>query len=93
MKKLLLIALAAMGLLLVPVQRSDAQITIGVGGVGFGYPGYRSGYYPYGSGYGYGNYPYGSYRPYRSNSYYSGRSYYNGHRYNRRHRHNHYYRY
>ena len=89
MKKLLLIALAAMGLLLVPVQRSDAQITIGVGGVGFGYPGYRYGYY--GSGY----YPYGYYRPYRSYSYYSGPSYYwsNGHRYYRHHRHHHYYRY
>ncbi len=68
MKKLLFIVLAAMGLLLVPVQRSDAQITVGVGGVGvgFGYPGYRYGYY--GSGY----YPYGYYRPYRSYSYYSG---------------------
>jgi hypothetical protein len=90
MKKLLLIALAAMGLLLVPVQRSDAQITIGVGGVGvgFGYPGYRYGYYPYASGY----YPYGYYRPY---SYYSGPTYYwsNGHRYYRHHRHHHYYRY
>lgn len=92
MKKLLLIALAAMGLLLVPVQRSDAQISVGVGGVGvgFGYPGYRYGYYPYGSGY----YPYGYYRP--NYSYYSGPTYYwsNGHRYYRHHRHNHhYYRY
>src|SRR6266704_1131608 len=86
MKKLLFIALAAMGLLLVPVQRSDAQITIGVGGVGYGYPGYRYGYYPYGySGY-YRSYPY---------QYYSGPSYYwsNGHRYYRHHRHHHYYRY
>ncbi len=39
MKKLLFIALVATGLLFVPVQRSDAQITVGVGGVGFGYPG------------------------------------------------------
>jgi hypothetical protein len=89
MKKLLFIALAAMGLLLVPAQRSDAQITVGVGGVGvgYGYPGYRYGGYPY-SGYS------GYYRPNRSYSYYSGPSYYNGHRYNRHHRHNHhYYRY
>jgi len=90
MKKLLFIALAAMGLLLVPVQRSDAQITVGVGGVGggFGYPAYRYGYY--GSGY----YPYGYYRPYPYYSYYSGPTYYwsNGHRYYRHHRH-HYYRY
>ena len=91
MKKLLFIALVATGLLLVPVQRSDAQVTVGVGGVGigFGYPGYRYGYY--GSGY----YPYGYYRPYPYYSYYSGPSYYwsNGHRYYRHHRHHHYYRY
>ena len=93
MKKLLLIALVAIGSLFVPVQRSDAQITVGVGGVGigFGYPGYRYGYYP--SGYGY--YPYGYYRPYPYHSYYSGPSYYwsNGHRYYRHHHHHHYYRY
>ena len=42
MKKLLFIALVATGLLFVPVQRSNAQITVGVGGVGVGvgYPGY-----------------------------------------------------
>jgi hypothetical protein len=84
MKKLLFITLVATGLLLVPVQRSDAQITIGVGGVGvgFGYPAYRYGYYPY-----------GYYRPYPYYGYYSGRSYYNGHRYYRHHRHHHYYQY
>jgi hypothetical protein len=91
MKKLLFVALVATGLLLVPVQRSDAQVTVGVGGVGvgFGYPGYRYGYYPYSSGY----YPYGYYRPYTNYGYYSGRSYYNGHRYYRHHRHHYYYQY
>jgi hypothetical protein len=91
MKKLLFIVVVATGLLCVPVQRSDAQITVGVGGVGvgFGYPGYRYGYYPYSSGY----YPYGYYRPYPYYGYYSGRSYYNGHRYYRHHRHHNYYRY
>ena len=49
MKRLLLIALVASGLAFVPVQRSDAQISVGIG-----YPGY-----------GYGYYPYGYYRPYR----------------------------
>jgi len=54
MKKLLLIALVASGLAFVPVQKSDAQISVGIGpvGVGVGYPGY------------YGYYPYGYYRPY-----------------------------
>ena len=86
MKKLLFIALVATGLLLVPVQRSNAQVTVGVGGVGIGvgYPGY-----------GYGYYPYGYYRPYPYYGYYYGPSYYwyNGHRYYRHYRHHHYYRY
>ena len=43
MKKLLLIALVASGLAFVPAQRSDAQISVGIG-----YPGYGYGYYPYG---------------------------------------------
>ena len=78
MKKLLLIALMASGLAFVPVQRSDAQVSVGIG---VGYPGY------------YGYYPYGYYRPYPYYGYYSGPSYYwyNGHRYYRHHRH-HYYR-
>jgi hypothetical protein len=78
MKKLLLIALVASGLAFVPVQRSDAQVSVGIG---VGYPGY------------YGYYPYGYYRPYPYYGYYSGPSYYwyNGHRYYRHHRH-HYYR-
>jgi hypothetical protein len=60
MKKLLLIALVASGLTFVPVQRSDAQISVGIG-----YPAY-----------GYGYYPYGYYRPYPYYGYYSGPSYY-----------------
>jgi hypothetical protein len=44
MKKLLLIALVASGLAFVPVQRSDAQVSVGIG---VGYRGYY-GYYPYG---------------------------------------------
>jgi hypothetical protein len=43
MKRLLLIALVATGLAFVPVQRYDAQISVGIG-----YPGYGHGYYPYG---------------------------------------------
>src|SRR5206468_6433507 len=64
MKKLLLIGLAVSGLAFVPCQRADAQVTIGVPGVGlsFGFPG---GYYAYPTRYNY--YPYGYYRrPYYS---------------------------
>jgi hypothetical protein len=61
------------GLAFVPAQRSDAQVSVGIGGVGigFGYPGYRYGYYnsyPYGYSY----YPYGYYRPYRYYGYSTG---------------------
>ena len=90
MRKLLFIALVAIGCAFVPIQQSGAQITVGIGGggVGVGYPGYRYGYSPYG-GYGYG-YPNSYYRP--SYSYYSGRSYY--HRTNKYYRHHrHHYRY
>src|SRR6266567_1702460 len=95
MKKLLLIALVVSGWAFVPVQRSDAQISVGIGGVGigFGYPGYGYSSYGYGyPGYGYGYYPYGYYRSYPYYSYYTGPSYYwsGGRRYYR-HRH-HYYR-
>jgi hypothetical protein len=90
MKKLLFIALVAVGCAFVPIQQSGAQVTVGIGGVGVGvgYPGYRYGYYPYG-GYGYGS-PYSYYRP--SYSYYSGPSYYyRTNKYYRHHRHH--YRY
>src|SRR5882724_13570645 len=95
MKKLLLIGLAVSGLALVPWQRADAQVNIGVPGVGlsFGFPG---GYYAYPTRYNY--YPYGYYRrPYYSYSqpysYYSGNRYssYNGRR--AYHRHRYHYRY
>jgi len=48
-KKLLLIGSVAGLLAFVPVQRSDAGVSVGIG---IGYPGY------------YGYYPYGYYRPY-----------------------------
>lgn len=86
MKRLLLIALMAGGLAFVPAQRSEAQVSVGVG-FAPSY-GYRS--YPYGYGYN----PYGY--PYRYYGYSSGPSYYwsNGHRVYRHHRyHHHYYRY
>jgi hypothetical protein len=88
MKRLLLIALMVGGLAFVPAQRSDAQVSVGIGV----YPGYRYSYY--GSpGYGYGYYPYGYYRPNRYYGYYN-RTYYSGHRYYRHHRYHHnYYRY
>ena len=90
MKRFLLIALMAGGLAFVPAQRSDAQVSVGIG---VGYPGYRYSYYGY-PGYGYGYYPYGYYRPYRYYGYYNGRTYYNRHRYYRHHRYHHnYYRY
>jgi hypothetical protein len=94
MKKLLLIGLVAGGLAFVPVQRSDAQIFIGIPGIlgigtgpgaHYGYPHFEYGYYPYG-------YYYRS--PYYG--YYGGPSYYwhHGHRvYYRHHRHHYYHRY
>ena len=57
MKKLLLIGLAVGGLVFVTGERADAQITAGlpgVGGLSFGFPGYR---YAYPTRYNY--YPYG----------------------------------
>jgi len=101
MKKLLLIALVVTGLAFVPVQRSDAQVSVGIGGIGvgfsggdYGYPGY-AGYYPYRY---YRPYYYSQPYPYSyyTGSYYTGPSYYwyNGHRVYRHHRHHNYrYRY
>src|SRR6516225_1232170 len=92
MKKLLLIALVASGLAFVPVQRSDAQIFIGLPGIVgigigpgayYGYPYYGYGYYPHGYYY-YRSYPY--YRYYGGPSYYwshGHRVYYHHHYYHR----------
>src|SRR4029077_14431232 len=84
MKKLLLIAVVAGGLMVAGTTRSDAQVYVSIG---FG-PGYY-GYYPYGS-----YYPYRYYaRPYYR-SYYRPYYRYGGHRYYRNHhRHPDYYRY
>ena len=74
-KKLLLAALVAGGIAFVPVPRSDAGVSVGIG---FGFPvGYYG--YPY-YGY-YGAYPYPYYRPYPY-GYYVGPSFYwsGGHR-------------
>ena len=98
MKKLLLIGLAAGGLAFIAGERVDAQITAGlpgVGGLSFGFPGYR---YAYPTRYNY--YPYGYYqRPYYSYAqpysyYYSGARYsrYYGHRTSHRHYRHHRYR-
>ena len=82
MKKLLLIALVAIGFAFVPVHSSDAQIYVGIpgiAGIGIGYPG---GYY-YGYPRYYGYYPYGyhGYYPYRSYYWHNGhRVYYRHHR-------------
>src|SRR6266480_5147964 len=92
MKKLLLIALVVSGFAFVPVQRSDAQVSVGIG---FGYPAYRYHSYGYGyPGYGYGYYPYGYYQSYPSYGYYTGPSYYwsGGRRVYYRHHRHHYYR-
>ena len=66
-KKLLLIGSVAGLLAFVPVQRSDAGVSVGIG---IGFPGY------------YGYYPYGYYRPYPYYGYYwhGGHRYYYRHR-------------
>jgi hypothetical protein len=90
-KKFFLVAFVVSGLAFVPVQRSDAQIEIGIPGIWpspggpRGYPHFQYGYYPHG-GYYYQQPDYGYYgRP----SYYS----HHGHRvYSRHHRHHYYHR-
>jgi hypothetical protein len=77
MRKLLLIAIVAGGLMVAGTTRSDAQVYFSIG---FG-PGYY-GYYPY------GYYPYSYYRPYYRPYYW-----YGGHRYYRTHRYPYHYRY
>jgi len=88
MKKLLLIAMVTGGLVLIPAQRSDAQVFVrsGVEGLSFGFPG---GYYGYPRYLNY--YPYGySMRPYvnYSQSYYYGpaRTRYSARTHRRQHR-------
>jgi hypothetical protein len=76
MRKLLLIAVVAGGLMVAGTTRSDAQVYFSIG---FG-PGYY-GYYPYGY-----YYPYSYYRPYYRPYYW-----YGGHRYYRHHHHHPYY--
>ena len=57
MKKLFFVAFLVSGLAFVPVQRSDAQIEIGIPGIGtgpgvnHGYPHFEYGYYPRGGYY------------------------------------------
>ena len=81
MRKLLLIAVVAGGLMVAGTTRSDAQVLFSIG---FG-PGYY-GYYPY------GYYPYSYYRPYYR-SYYRPYYWYGGHRhYRNHHRYPYYYR-
>ena len=77
MKKLLLIAVVAGGLMVAGATRSDAQVYFSIG---FG-PGYY-GYYPYGY-----YYPYRYYRPYYRPYWYGGHRYYRNH-----HRYPYYYR-
>jgi hypothetical protein len=77
-KRLLLIGAVAGLLAFVPVQRSDAGVSVGIG---IGFPGYY-GYNPYGY----------YYRPYPYYGYYYRPYYYGGHRYYYRHRYHHYYR-
>jgi len=103
MKKLLLNALAIIGLAFVPAQRGDAQPTVLVPrteGLSFGFPsGYSAyptylNYYPYG----YYRHPYVHYYPYAGNPYsdYSAPPTYrySGHRtYHRHHRHHYHHSY
>ena len=79
-KKILLVGAMAGLLAFVPIQRSDAGVSIGIG-IGFpGFYGYYPAYYPY------GYYPYRYYRPYPYYGYYRPNYWHGGHRYYRHHR-------
>ena len=85
-KKLLLVAFVVSGLAFVPVQRSDAQIEIGIPGIGtgpgvnYGYPHFEYGYYSRG-GYYYQQPDYGYYGGPSYNSHHGHRVYSRHHRY------------
>ena len=82
-KKLFLVAFVVSGLAFVPVQRSDAQIEIGIPrvgtgpGVNYGYPHFVYGYYPCG-GY-YYEQPYSGYYGGPSYDWHHGHQVYSGH--------------
>ena len=59
MKKFMMIALLAIGFIMLAVPESNAGVSVGIG---IGFPGYGyPAYYPYGYGcYPYGYYPYGA---------------------------------
>ena len=82
-KRLFLVAFVVSGLAFVPVQRSDAQIEIGIPGIGTG-PGVNYGYPQFE----YGNYPRRGYYYQQPDYGYSGPSYYShhGHRVYSRHK-------
>ena len=86
MKKLFLIAFVVSGLAFVPVQRSDAQIEIGIPGLGaapgvnYGFPHFEWGFYPRG-GYYYRQPDYGSYGAPSYDSHHGHQVYSHGHSY------------
>ena len=88
-KKLFLLAFVVSGLAFVPEQRSDAQIEIGIPGIGtgpgvnYGYPYFESGYYPRG-GYYYQQPDYGYYGGPSYDSHHGQRVYSRQHRYPRK---------
>ena len=85
-KKLFLVAFVVSGLAFVAVQRSDAQIEIGMPGIGtgagvnYGYPHFVYGYYPRGGWY-YQQPDYGYYGRPSYDSYHGHRVYSRHHRY------------
>lgn len=88
-KRLFLVAFVVSGLAFVPVQRSDAQIEIGIPGIGtgpgviYGYPHFEYGYYPRG-GYYYQQPDYGYYGGPSYDSHHGHRVYSPPHRYPRK---------